>query len=145
MPQNEYTKTGQKPYRARFTRKPLAKRGRINFNTPLGRRIHDLARAFLDALGNPDNPLIQANAFAAAELKAFAEHARAEAVRSGNFDFLGIARLEGAAARAERRLNLDQRREPAGPTLSEYFAQREAEATEETSPLSGRQRHDDRV
>jgi hypothetical protein len=78
-----------------------------------------------------------------AELKAFAEHARAEAARTGNFDLVDIARLEGAAARAERRPNLNQRREQAGPTLSEYLARREAEATEETEPLSGRQSDDD--
>jgi hypothetical protein len=93
--------------RAKLTNRPLA---RANGNTASGRRIRDLYRALMVAMGNPTDTLAQANALAAAELRAASEAARSRLL-AGDGDADQVVRLEGAADRAERRLGIKQRRQ----------------------------------
>lgn len=104
--------------RARRTNNP--NNGGVSKNTAAGRRVADLLRAFLRAMGNPDEVVQQANALRAAELTVAAEAARAKLL-AGDGDADQVVRLEGMAARAVRALGLGKR-EPAGPTLAEYLA-----------------------
>jgi hypothetical protein len=108
--------------RARATNKP--QRMSINGRTAVGRRVRDLAEGFVAQLGGwPGlSDTIAANVRKAAELTALAERTRAEALRNGNIDPLALVRLEGAANRAVRALNLDRKPAPAGPTLTAYLA-----------------------
>ena len=64
--------------RARRTNDPLAE---IGTNTARGRRVADLVRAYLRALGNPANIEQQAAVIAAAELQVLAEEARGAALK----------------------------------------------------------------
>jgi len=98
----------------------------IDGRSQLGRRLHDLAESFAVQLGGWAglSDMMAANIRKAAELSALAEQSRAEALRRGNVDALGLVRLEGAANRAIRALNLDRKREPAGQTLAQYLASR---------------------
>ena len=109
--------------RARRTNDPFAN---IETNTARGRRVADLVRAYLKALGNPDSIGHQAAIIAAAELQVLAEEARTTALRdAGRADLDQVIRLQGAADRAIRRLGLaDQKRRPVvvGPSLAEYLA-----------------------
>jgi hypothetical protein len=117
--------------RARRTNDPFAN---IETNTARGRRVGDLVRAYLRALGNPASIEHQAAIIAAAELQVLAEEARTTALRdSGRADLDQVIRLQGAADRAIRRLGLaDQKRPAAGPTLAEYLAAKApAEAAED--------------
>ena len=95
-------------WRAKSTNDPLH---RANGNTSQGRRIRDLYEAYLEAMGNPTDPLPMANALAAAELKTAAEDARAAFLAGdGAAEQLEqIIRLENLAGRAERRLGIKPR------------------------------------
>lgn len=119
--------------RARRTNNPFAS---IETNTARGRRISDLVRAYLRALGNPTNIEHQAAIIAAAELQVLAEEARTTALRdAGRADLDQVLRLQGVADRALRRLNIvDQTRRSAvaGPTLAEYLAASATTPAEET-------------
>jgi hypothetical protein len=75
------------------------------------------------ALSNPDDALVQANVLAAVELRVAAEHARARLL-GGEGDADEVVRLEGAAARAERKLNLNERREHKAQSVKEWLAGR---------------------
>jgi hypothetical protein len=111
--------------RARATNQPT--RMCISGRTSLGRRVRDLAESFAQRLGGwPALSDGQAAAVRqAAELACLAEQARAEALRNGCVDPVGLARLEGVAARAERRLGLPREtRGPTTPSLKEYLANR---------------------
>jgi hypothetical protein len=59
----------------------------------------------------------------AAELTALAEKARADALRDGNVDPLALVRLDGAANRAVRALELDRKRDqpPERPDLDDWL------------------------
>jgi hypothetical protein len=122
--------------RAKRTNDPFAG---IRTNTARGRRIADLVGAYLAALGNPTEIARQAEVIAAAELQVLAEEARALALQQvGHADLDQIIRLQGAADRAVRKLGLNHRREPEGPSLGNILCaginqqrenrQREAEA-----------------
>jgi hypothetical protein len=89
--------------RSKTTNRPL--QGRVNRKTAKGRRVADLFHAYLDALGNPTDPITQANALTAAELKTAAEEAR-KALLDGHGDGDQLVRLENLAFRAERKLGL---------------------------------------
>ena len=91
--------------RARRTNDPLAE---IATNTARGRRVADLVRAYLRALGNPANIEQQAAVIAAAELQVLAEEARGAALKeTGRADLDQVIRVQGAADRAVRALGLD--------------------------------------
>ena len=102
----------------------------IDGRSQLGRRLHDLATGFAVQLGGWSalSDTMAANVRKAAELTALAEQTRADALRNGNINPLALVRLEGAANRAVRALNLDRKREPALIPLRERLA---AEAADE--------------
>jgi hypothetical protein len=100
----------------------------LSKNTTGGRRIADLLRGFLRAMGNPDDTVLQANALRAAELTTAAECARAKLL-VGEADADQVVRLEGMADRAVRRLGLAQAAKAPQQSLSEYLASRRAEQT----------------
>lgn len=90
--------------RSRRTNDPLAN---IKTNTARGRRLADLVRAYMNALGKPPEIERQAAVIAAAELQVLAEEARAAALAGGaNVDLDQLIRLQGAADRAIRRLGI---------------------------------------
>jgi hypothetical protein len=100
--------------RARSTNRP--QKMVIDGRTELGRRVRDLAEGFARRLGGwaALSDTLAANVRRAAELSALAEQMRAEALRNGNLDPLGMVRLEGAARRAVRELQLDRNRDLSG-------------------------------
>jgi hypothetical protein len=109
--------------RARATNDPL--RGRASRNTAQGRRIGDLFDAYIRAMGNPTDALAQANALAAAELKVAAEDGRAKLLSGGDIDPDQVVKLEGAAARADRKLGIAHRApEVVGMTLGDVLKRR---------------------
>lgn len=99
----------------------------IDTNTARGRRIADLVRAYLQALGNPAEIERQAAVIAAAELQVLAEAARAAALKQSIGDIDQVIRVQGAADRAVRKLGLDHQRKPAPIPLRDLLAA-EAEA-----------------
>jgi hypothetical protein len=110
--------------RSRRTNNP--NHGGVSRNSAAGRRVRDLLHAFLKAMGDPDDVVLQANALRAAELMTAAEIARHKLL-SGIGDADQVLRLEGAAGRAVRALNINRKREPAGPILADYLKQRYGE------------------
>lgn len=107
--------------RSRTTNDPLAVRA--SGNTRTGRRIRDLYRAMMAKIGSTDDVIIQADVLAAAELKVAAEDARSRLLAGEIVDPDHVVRLEGAAARAERKLA--KYAVPAKPrTLAERLAER---------------------
>lgn len=90
-------------HRSRTTNNPLAVRA--SHRTAQGRRIRDLYRSYLKAMGDPTEPRLQADALAAAELKVAAEIERAKLL-AGQGDADAPVRVENLAARAERKLGL---------------------------------------
>lgn len=115
--------------RARRTNDPLAE---IGTNTARGRRVADLVRAYLRALGNPANIEQQAAVIAAAELQVLAEEARGAALKeTGRADLDQVIRVQGAADRAVRALGLDRKREPeATESFATIAAMAQADANE---------------
>jgi hypothetical protein len=111
--------------RSRRTNRPVAAG-----NTAISRRVRDLTRAFLSAIGNPNDVALQAQAVAAAEMVAIAELMRERALEGGEVDLSELVRLQSCSERALRRLGIDQRqREPSdGLTLEKYLAQKRARA-----------------
>lgn len=113
--------------RSRRTNDPFSG---ISKNTAGGRRIADLLRGFLKAMGDPADVVLQANALRAAELTVAAESARAKLL-AGTGDADSCVRLEGAASRAVRALGLDREAaKPAVPTFAEIAALAQQEADE---------------
>jgi len=87
---------------SRTTNDPLAG---VPRNTAAGRRVADLYRAYVTALGNPSETIVLANALAAAELTVAAEAARSKLLAgAGNAD--AVVRIENLAARALKRLGI---------------------------------------
>jgi hypothetical protein len=112
--------------RSRMTNRPLA--GRANGNTREGRRLRDLFRSYLGALGNPCDPATQAAVLSAAELTVAAEAARARLLADGRgADIDQVVRLENLAARALKRLAIKPSAGPKPPSLAEHLANRAAE------------------
>jgi hypothetical protein len=102
----------------------------IETNTARGRRIADLVRAYLKALGNPTDIERQAAVIAAGELQVLAEEARAAALKSGSPDLDQVVRVQGAADRAVRRLGIKSGTSATQPTICEVLIA-EAEARDE--------------
>jgi hypothetical protein len=73
-----------------------------------GRRRRDLIRGYVAALGGPDkvSAATMNDIVRAADLQVIAEKKRAEALRGVVIDMGDLIRLEGAADRAFRRLNI---------------------------------------
>ncbi|MFY9838367.1 MAG: hypothetical protein WAK55_18240 [Xanthobacteraceae bacterium] len=98
-----------------------SERKRFDGRTALAVRIRVLTRQYAAAVGDrAANPPMVAAIKRAAELTALAEQARADAVRNGVFDTVGLARIEGCADRARRALCLDAVPPPPVPPLSSY-------------------------
>jgi len=93
-----------------------------------GRRIGDFAESFAAALGGWAvlTDMQAANVRKAAELSALAEQSRAEALRNGCDDPVGLARLDGVASRAVRALGLPKAvpRNQEADNLGAYLAHR---------------------
>jgi hypothetical protein len=90
-------------------------------NTARGRRIADLVRAYLAALGDPADIERQSAVIAAAELAVLAEEARTAALKQGAAaDLDQVVRVQGAADRALRRLGIRPGAEPKVPSLAEW-------------------------
>lgn len=110
----------------------------LSRNSAIGRRVADLLRGFLRAMGDPTDIVQQANALRAAELTVAAESARAKLL-AGEGDIDAVARLEGVAARAVRALHL---KTPAArnaePTLADILrADREEQRAEAAAMAAG--------
>jgi hypothetical protein len=90
--------------RSRVTNDAVAN---ANQATAAGRRVADLYRAYINAMGNPVCALRQAEALAAAEHTQAAEAARV-ALRDGAGSTAEVARCERLAARAVAKLGIDQ-------------------------------------
>jgi hypothetical protein len=109
--------------RSRLSNQP--KRMAVSQRTSLGRRVRDLADSYAQRLGGW--PALSDGQAAAvrrcAELFAIAEQSRAAALQNGCADPVGLARLEGIAIRAERRLGLPKEtRGPITPTLADVMS-----------------------
>jgi hypothetical protein len=106
--------------RAKRTNDPLAD---INLTTARGRRLADLVRAYLRALGNPVEIERQAAVIAAAELQVLAEEARTAALKdAGHADLDRVVRMQGAADRAVFRLGIKARADKAAaPSLRDHL------------------------
>jgi hypothetical protein len=110
--------------RAKTTNDPAS---RANLNTANGRRVADLYRSYLRAMGDPTDAIAQANVLAAAELTVAAETARVQLL-AGKADVDQLVKLENLAARAIRRLGIKPgATAAAGPTFADFLAAHEAE------------------
>jgi hypothetical protein len=107
------------------TNDPLS--ARTDRNTARGRRIADLFRGYMAALGNPSDAITQANILTAAELKVAAEDARKRLLNGEGADVDGLVRLENLAHRAERKLGVKLQPRDATPSLADYIAANHAE------------------
>jgi hypothetical protein len=104
--------------RSRRTNDPFSD---LSKNTATGRRVADLLRGFLRAMGDPTDAVLQANALRAAELTVAAETARAQLL-AGDSGADPVVRLEGMAARSVRALGIGRNRVPAsGLTLGDIL------------------------
>jgi hypothetical protein len=109
----------------------------VSANTPLGRRLRDLADHLAVSLGGWSQltDLQAAAVRKAAELTALAEHARAARLRGDTSVTLDdVVRLDRLAEQSVRRLGLDHRREPAEtlpPLRERLLAQMPADADAE--------------
>jgi hypothetical protein len=112
--------------RSATTNNPL--RARAKQSTAEGRRLADLYRAILRALGGNPTGLQQSNALAAAELALACENERAKLLR-GDGDANAVVRLENARDRALRKLGLADPPDPeeSKPTLKDYLERRRSE------------------
>ena len=109
--------------RSRVTNDAVAN---ANQATAAGRRVADLYRAYINAMGNPVCAIRQADALAAAELTQAAEAARV-ALRDGTGSTAEVARCERLAARAVARLGIDQDHNTPARDLESYLAARAAQ------------------
>jgi hypothetical protein len=115
-----------KRLRAKLTNNPIA--ARASRNTARGRRIADLYRAYAIALGSPSDTVTLSNVLAAAELKAASELMRDKLLAGADVDPVLLVKIEGLANRAERKLGIKPRPEPAPvDALAQHLAQRAAE------------------
>jgi hypothetical protein len=109
------------------TNKP---RSRFDVNSTEGRRGRDLFEAYMAHLGNPVDAAVIANVIKAVELKARAETLRLRP----DVDLDQLIRLENAAERAERKLNIKPNAPAKTQSLAEYLAQRSAAAAPVAQP-----------
>jgi len=95
----------------------------LSLITARGRRVADLTRAYLAAVGDPRDLGRQAEVIAAAEMQVLAEEARAAALRKPEkADLDAIVRIQGAADRALRRLGIKPSTGSHVPTLADYLS-----------------------
>jgi hypothetical protein len=108
--------------RAAVTNDPMRSRG-LDARSRTGRRRADLIVQYTGAAGGPDRITEGqlADIVRAAELVALAKEARFAALTKGGANLLELARIEGCADRAVRRLNLGRPREQAAPDLKSYL------------------------
>jgi hypothetical protein len=101
---------------------------RIDLRSREGRRVTELVRAYRQRIGpDADDPVLSARVRQAAELVALSEALRARALRGDpNVSPDDTIRSARAADMAVRRLRLDERAAPAGPSLSEYLQSKAA-------------------
>jgi hypothetical protein len=120
-------------------------RGDVDGRSAVAKRAQALVGRFVGALGGPAcvSPVQMLQVRRAAELTVTAEQMRASALRGERVDPLALVRLENLAGRVVAALGLDKRREPAGPTLQEYFAARAGEAGEIAEPADQRAADDE--
>jgi hypothetical protein len=122
--------TTKRPFgqRARVTNRP--RQMVVSGRTAQGRRLKDLADAYAEQLGGWSSlsDTLAANVRRAAELTALAEQYRAEALRNGCGDLIGLARLEGCASRAVKVLGL-----PGGKFEASHVPLRERLAVEQAA------------
>jgi hypothetical protein len=110
------------------TNNPFA--GGLSKNTSAGRRVADLLRSFLRAMGDPSDAVLQSNALRAAELTVAAETARAKLL-AGDGEIDAVVRIEGMAARSVRGLGIKSTTSaPTAMPLREQLAREAAEAAE---------------
>jgi hypothetical protein len=109
--------------RSATTNNPM--RARAKQSTAEGRRLADLYRGVLRAIGGNPSGVQQANALACAELSLACENERAKLLR-GDGDANAVVRLENARDRALRKLGLADPPDPeeSKPTLKEYLERR---------------------
>jgi hypothetical protein len=107
--------------RSRISNNPL---GRNNAGTARGRRVNDLLRSYLRAMNNR-SCFAQADALRAAELMVAAEEVRAKLL-AGEGDASAVVRLENLAARAVRKLGLDQQQAKPRRTFAQYAREKAA-------------------
>jgi hypothetical protein len=98
--------------RAKITNNPMSVRASLN--TSQGRRVADLYRSYLRAMGDPAGTVAQANVLAAAELAVAAEMARVDLL-AGKADVDQLVKLENLAARATKRLGIKPGRRRRSP------------------------------
>jgi hypothetical protein len=91
--------------RARSTNDPRWLRG-IDGRTEIARRRRDLIEALVAALGGKPSDVAMLDVRRAAELTAIAEEARRQALQGAAVDLAALARIEGTADRAVRRLGI---------------------------------------
>jgi hypothetical protein len=95
----------------------------LDLNSSRGRRVADLVRSYLKALGDPYDAGRQAAVIQAAELQVLAEEARTAALREPETaDLDALVRIQGAADRALRRLGIKPGGHQKPETLAEYLA-----------------------
>jgi hypothetical protein len=99
----------------------MRRSARIDGRLTAARRVKELTAAFLDQLPVADATTLAA-VKKAAELVAVAEGLRRKALLGEVVDMLALVRVENLAQRAIVALNLDRKREPTGPSLSDYLA-----------------------
>jgi hypothetical protein len=112
--------------RARASNNPRRLEG-VDGRSSHGRRRRDVIDGLVAALGGPDcvTDPVMSDIVRAADLTLIAERTRADALRGGaEVSVSDLIRLEGAADRAVRRLNLpsDQKHPTGQNVLAEYLA-----------------------
>jgi hypothetical protein len=109
--------------RSRTSNNPLS---RNSAATATGRRINDLLRSYLRAMSD-HSASAQADALRAAELMVAAEEARTKLL-AGDGDATIAVRLENLAARAVRKLGIEQQERRRKKTLVDYARERAGQA-----------------
>jgi hypothetical protein len=104
---------------------------RIDRRTKAARRAEELADMYRAKLGAAaDDPMMAHNIAKASRLLALAEAEQAKALNSDlDADLDLLVKLNRLADAAVRRLKLDERKQPAGPSLMQYLAERQREGS----------------
>jgi hypothetical protein len=111
--------------RSKITNDPTARHGR----SAEARRVKDLFASYMLALGSPADDGTVAMVLAAAEAVTIAENARRDHL-AGKIGVNDMIRAEGASNRALKRIGLNKPTpKPAGPTLNEFLATRQAKGS----------------
>jgi len=111
--------------RSKITNDPSQRHGR----SAEARRVRDLFQGYMAALGDPIDAPTQALILAAAETVTIAENARRDHL-AGKIGVNDVIRAEGASNRALKLIGLNKTvPRPAGPTLNEFLATRQAKGS----------------